>query len=284
MVAIRAFFHETTNTASYVVSDPDSGRCAIVDSVLDYDQDAARTSTGAADEIAAHVTDNGLTVDWILETHAHADHLTAAPYLKERLGGKVGIGEHVGEVQAIFRDIFNLGPDFAVDGSQFDHLFSDGETFAIGGIEVRVMHTPGHTPACVTYVVDDAAFIGDTMFMPDYGTARVDFPGGDAATLYRSIRNILSLPPETRLFLCHDYKAPGRDDYEWETTVARQTAENVHLQGEEADFVQFRTDRDRQLNMPVLILPSVQVNIRAGQFPPPDDNGIVYFRIPVNTL
>ena len=284
MVAIKAFFHEPTKAVSYVVSDPDSGRCAIVDSVLDYDQDAARTSTGAADEIAAHVADNDLTVDWILESHAHADHLTAAPYLKERLGGKIGIGEHIVEVQAIFRDIFNFGPELAVDGSQFDHLFSDGETFAIGGIEARVMHTPGHTPACVTYLAGDAAFIGDTMFMPDYGTARVDFPGGDAATLYGSIRNILSLPPETRLFLCHDYKAPGRDKYEWETTVARQTAENVHLRGSEADFVKFRTERDRQLTMPVLILPSVQVNIRAGQFPPPDDNGIIYFRIPVNTL
>lgn len=283
---VTSFFDEATNTASHVVAEPDGSRCAIVDSVLDYDPKSGRTETRSADRVVAHVRDQGLTVDWILETHAHADHLTAAPYLKEVLGGRIGIGAHITDVQAIFGEVFNAGPEFAKDGSQFDRLFKDGDTFAIGGMEVRVMHTPGHTPACITYVAGDAAFIGDTLFMPDYGTARCDFPGGDAATLYRSIRKVLSLPPETRLFLCHDYKAPGRDDFAWETTVADECARNVHAHDgvSEADFVAMRTARDKTLSMPVLILPSVQVNMRAGAMPPPEDNGTTYLKVPVNAL
>ncbi|MGP1395687.1 MAG: MBL fold metallo-hydrolase [Inquilinaceae bacterium] len=283
---VTGFFDEATNTVSHVVAEPDGSHCAIVDPVLDYDPKSGRTQTGSADRIIAHVRDQGLTVDWILETHAHADHLTAAPYLKETLGGRIGIGAHITDVQAIFGDVFNAEPEFAKDGSQFDRLFKDGDTFTIGTMEVRVMHTPGHTPACITYVAGDAAFIGDTLFMPDYGTARCDFPGGDAATLYRSIRKVLSLPPETRLFLCHDYKAPGRDRFAWETTVADERAHNVHVHDgvSEADFVAMRTERDKTLSMPALILPSVQVNMRAGVPPPPEDNGTTYLKIPLNAL
>lgn len=283
---VTGFFDEATNTASYVVAEPDGSHCAIIDPVLDYDPKSGRTETRSADRIVADVRDRGLTVDWILETHAHADHLTAAPYLKETLGGRIGIGAHITDVQAIFGDVFNAGPEFAKDGSQFDRLFGDGDTFTIGAMEVRVMHTPGHTPACITYVAGDAAFIGDTLFMPDYGTARCDFPGGDAATLYRSIRKVLSLPPETRLFLCHDYKAPGRDRFAWETTVADERAHNVHVHEgvSEADFVAMRTERDKTLSMPALILPSVQVNMRAGAPPPPEDNGTTYLKIPLNAL
>jgi glyoxylase-like metal-dependent hydrolase (beta-lactamase superfamily II) len=283
---VQAFFDETTFTVSYVVSEPDGPHCAIVDSVLDYDPKSGRTSTRSADAVIAHVRKRNLTVDWILETHAHADHLTAAPYLKEKLGGEIAIGAHIADVQGIFGKVFNAEAGFRTDGSQFDHLFADGDTFGIGKLEGRVMHTPGHTPACITYLIGDAAFVGDTLFMPDFGTARADFPGGDAATLYRSIRKVLSLPAATRLFMCHDYKAPGRDVFAWETTVAREKAENIHVQDgiSETEFVKMRTARDATLDMPVLILPSVQVNMRAGHMPPPDDNGITYLKIPVNAL
>ena len=284
---VTAFFDEATYTVSYVVREPDGPRAAIIDSVLDFDPKSGRTSTASADRIIAFVREHGLTVDWILETHAHADHLSAAPYLKAALGGRIGIGEHITEVQQIFKKVFNLEKTFNTDGAQFDHLFRDGEEFRIGGMTARVMHTPGHTPADVTYVIGDAAFVGDTLFMPDYGTARADFPGGDARRLYRSIRRLLEeLPPETRLFLCHDYKASGRDHYAWETTVAEERAHNLHVHdgvSEEA-FVAMRTARDKTLAMPVLLLPSVQVNIRAGQLPPPEDNGVSYLKIPVNVI
>jgi glyoxylase-like metal-dependent hydrolase (beta-lactamase superfamily II) len=289
---VTAFFDEATFTVSYVVAEPAPSQgggthCAIVDSVLDYDPKSGRTSTASADEIIAFVRAGGLIVDWILETHAHADHLSAAPHLKAQFPeARTAIGAHISDVQAIFKKVFNAEEEFRTDGSQFDHLFEDGERFAIGAMEGHVMHTPGHTPACLTYVVGDAAFVGDTLFMPDYGTARADFPGGDAAVLYRSIRKVLALPAETRLFMCHDYLAPGRDTYAWETTVAEERANNVHIHDgvSEADFVAMRTARDKTLEMPVLILPSVQVNMRAGQLPPPEDNGISYLKIPVNAL
>jgi len=283
---VTAFFDEATFTVSYVVAEPGGGRCAIVDSVLDYDPKSGRTSTASADAIVEHVRSRGLTVDWILETHAHADHLTAAPYLQGKLGGRVAIGAHISDVQAIFGKVFNAEPEFRTDGSQFDVLLRDGDTVSIGALDARVMHTPGHTPACITYVIGDAAFVGDTLFMPDYGTARADFPGGDAATLYRSIRRVLDLPPQTRLFMCHDYKAPGRDSYAWETTVADERARNIHVRDgiSEAEFVAMRTARDRTLAMPVLILPSVQVNMRAGHLPPPESNGVSYLKIPVDQL
>lgn len=284
---VTAFFDEATYTVSYVVREPDGPRAAIIDSVLDFDPKSGRTSTASADRIIAFVREHGLTVDWILETHAHADHLSAAPYLKAALGGRIGIGEHITEVQQIFKKIFNLEKTFNTDGAQFDHLFREGEEFRIGGMTARVMHTPGHTPADVTYVIGDAAFVGDTLFMPDYGTARADFPGGDARRLYRSIRRLLEeLPPETRLFLCHDYKASGRDHYAWETTVAEERAHNLHVHDgvSEEEFVAMRTARDKTLAMPVLLLPSVQVNIRAGQLLPPEDNGVSYLKIPVNVI
>ncbi len=283
---IRTFFDQETFTASHVVIDPVSLSCAIIDSVLDFDPAAGRTSTRNADDIVNFVAARGLSVQWILETHAHADHLSAAPYLKERLGGRIGIGEHIRDVQVVFGKIFNENATFARDGSQFDHQFVDGEVFSIGKLEVRVMHTPGHTPACVTFVVGDAAFVGDTLFMPDYGTARVDFPGGDAHVLFRSIRKVLSLPPETRLFLCHDYKAPGRDAFLWETTVAAERAGNIHVHDglSEDEFVAMRTRRDAQLGMPRLILPSIQVNMRAGELPAAEDNGQRYLKIPLNML
>jgi glyoxylase-like metal-dependent hydrolase (beta-lactamase superfamily II) len=283
---IRTFFDRETFTASHVVIDPVSLSCAIIDSVLDFDPAAGRTSTRNADAIVAFVEGRGLRVQWILETHAHADHLSAAPYLKQRLGGKIAIGEHIRDVQAVFGKIFNEGAEFARDGSQFDHRFVDGEIFKIGELDVRVMHTPGHTPACVTFVVGDAAFVGDTLFMPDYGTARADFPGGDAHVLFRSIRKVLSLPPETRLLLCHDYKATGREEFIWETTVAAERAGNVHVHDgvTEDEFVAMRTSRDAQLGMPRLILPSIQVNMRAGELPPAEDNGERYLKIPLNML
>jgi glyoxylase-like metal-dependent hydrolase (beta-lactamase superfamily II) len=283
---VTPFFDEPTNTASYVVRDPLSTRCAVVDSVLDYDAAAGRTATASADAMIDFVRAEGLTLEWILETHVHADHLSAAPYIKERLGGQLGIGANIRVVQDIFGKVFNAGTAFQRDGSQFDHLFYDGESFTIGNLPAIALHTPGHTPACMTYVVGDAAFIGDTLFMPDFGTARADFPGGDAATLYRSARRVLSLPEQTRLFLCHDYKAPGRDTYCWETTVAAERAGNVHMHdgvAEEA-FVSMRKARDAQLSMPKLILPSVQVNMRAGEFPLPEDNGQRYLKIPLNVI
>jgi len=281
---VQHFFDEPTNTFSYVVRDPDSQACAILDSVLDFDYAAGRTDVRSADEIIQYVRDNNLTVEWILETHVHADHLSAAPYLHEHLGGKTGIGAKIVDVQEIFGKAFNAGTEFARDGSQFDKLFQEGDTFTIGNLQGRVLHTPGHAPACLTYVIDDAAFVGDTLFMPDYGTARCDFPGGDARTLYQSIQKVLTLPPETRIFLCHDYKAPGRDEYQHMTTVAEQREANVHVHEgiSEEEFVKMRTERDATLDMPRLILPSVQVNMRAGHMPPAEDNGQVYLKVPVN--
>lgn len=283
---VHAFFDEPTFTVSYVVEDPATKIAAIVDSVLDYDPASGRTSHDSADKIVAFVKEHGLTVEWLLETHVHADHLSAAPYLKAALGGKIAIGANIKTVQGIFSKVFNAEPGFATDGRQFDHLFSDGDTFAVGTIEGRVMHTPGHTPACLTYLIGDAGFVGDTLFMPDYGTARCDFPGGDAATLFRSIKKIFALPPETRLFMCHDYKAPGRDSYAWETTVGEEKAKNIHVHDgiAEADFVAMREKRDATLSMPRLILPSVQVNMRGGELPPPEDNGTRYLKIPLNAL
>lgn len=281
---VTPFFDEPTNTFSYVVQDPDSAACAIVDSVLDFDYAAGQTDVRSANEIMGFIRDNGLTVAWILETHVHADHLSAAPYLHQQLGGKTGIGAHIVEVQEIFGKAFNAGTEFARDGSQFDALFNEGDTFTIGGLQGHVLHTPGHTPACLTYVIGDAAFVGDTLFMPDYGTARCDFPGGDARTLYRSIQKVLALPEQTRLFLCHDYKAPGRDTYQHETSVAEQRAANVHVhEGISEDaFVKMRSERDATLGMPKLIIPSVQVNMRAGEMPPAEDNGQVYLKVPIN--
>jgi glyoxylase-like metal-dependent hydrolase (beta-lactamase superfamily II) len=281
---VTHFFDEPTNTFSYIVQDPDSSACAIIDSVLDFDYAAGRTDVRSADEIIEYVRNNNLTVEWILETHVHADHLSAAPYLHEQLGGKTGIGEKIVEVQEVFGKAFNAGTEFARDGSQFDRLFKEGDTFTIGSLDARILHTPGHTPVCLTYVISDAAFVGDTIFAPDSGTARCDFPGGDAHTLYQSIQKVLALPGETRIFLCHDYKAAGRDEFVHETTVAEQRANNIHV-GEgmsEQDFVVLRSERDATLNMPRLILPSVQVNMRAGEMPVPEENGQVYLKVPIN--
>jgi glyoxylase-like metal-dependent hydrolase (beta-lactamase superfamily II) len=282
---IQAFFDEATFTISYLVSDPATRRAAIVDPVLDYDPISGRTSTASAARILAAAAQNGLSVDWILETHAHADHLSAAVFLKGKTGAKVAIGEHIRDVQRVFRPVFNA-TDVAGDGAPFDVLLKDGETFALGELTVEVMHTPGHTPACVSYRIGDNVFVGDTLFMPDYGTARADFPGGDAATLYRSIRKLLALPPQTTLWMCHDYLAPGRKDYAWKTTVAAERSGNVHIHDGvlEDAFVTMRRARDKTLAMPVLILPSVQVNIRAGHMPPPDGDGNVYLKIPVDRL
>ncbi len=284
--AVTAFFDEATNTVSYVVADLATRRCAVVDSVLDYDPTAGRTDRHSADRMIAFVREQGLTTEWVLETHVHADHLSAAPYVKSQLGGKLGIGQGITIVQDVFGKVFNAGTEFQRDGSQFDHLFADGEQFMVGDIRSLAMHTPGHTPACMTYVIGDAAFVGDTLFMPDYGTARCDFPGGDARELYRSIRRIFTLPETTRLFLCHDYKAPGRDEYRWETSVGEEKRHNVHVHDgiTEDEFVAMRTARDRKLGMPKLILPSVQVNMRAGQMPPPEDDGKRYLKIPLDVL
>ncbi|MDQ7247547.1 MBL fold metallo-hydrolase [Dongia sedimenti] len=283
---VVAFFDEDTFTVSYVTSDPETRRCAIIDSVLDFDQASGRTRHDSADRIIAHVEQHGFTVDWVLETHVHADHVSAGDYLKHRLGGQSAIGEHVRVVQNTFARIFNAGPDFSPDGRQFDRLFKDGDAFKIGQLDARVIHTPGHTPACITYVIGDAAFVGDTLFMPDYGTARCDFPGGDAAVLYRSIHKLFALPSETRIFLCHDYKAPGRDEHRWETTVAEQRAKNVHIHDgvSEDEFVAMRTSRDKTLSMPKLILPSVQINMRAGTLPEPESNGVRYLKLPVDAF
>jgi glyoxylase-like metal-dependent hydrolase (beta-lactamase superfamily II) len=279
---IEAFFHEATNTASYLVWDEATREAAVIDPVLDFNHRTGRVKTASADAILAAATKRNLKIVWILETHGHADHLSAAPHIKAAAGAKVGIGEHIREVQRIFRRVFNA-PDVSGEGAEFDRLFADGERFAIGGLTVEVLYTPGHTPACVSYKIADAVFVGDTLFMPDYGTARADFPGGDARTLYRSIRRLLALPPETRLFLCHDYKAEGRDVYAWETTVAEQRAGNVMVRDgiDEETFAARRKERDAALEAPLLLLPSVQVNIRAGNFPPPEDNGVRYLKIPV---
>jgi glyoxylase-like metal-dependent hydrolase (beta-lactamase superfamily II) len=282
---IQAFFDEATFTVSYLVSDPETRRAAIIDSVLDFDPKSGRTSTASAERVLAAAKAADLTIDWILETHAHADHLSAAPFLKARTGARIAIGEHIRDVQKVFRPIFHA-EDVTGDGRQFDRLFADGEHFTIGNLDVEVLHTPGHTPACVSYKVGSDVFVGDTLFMPDYGTARADFPGGDARTLYRSIARLLALPPETTLWMCHDYKAPGRDSYAWKTTVAEERAHNVHVHdgvGED-EFVAMRQARDKTLAMPVLILPSVQVNMRAGQMPPAEDDGKVYLKLPVNRI
>ena len=283
---IKEFFHQDTSTYSYVVTDSKTKCCAIIDSVLDYDAASGRTATVAADELVAYVKQQGLTVEWLLETHVHADHLSAAPYLKQQLGGLLAIGEHILEVQEVFGKLFNAGTEFARDGSQFDRLFKDGDVFAIGQLKARVLHTPGHTPACVSYVIEDAVFVGDTLFMPDYGTARCDFPGGDAQTLYQSIQKLFALPDETRMYMCHDYKAPGREEYLFLTTVGEERQNNIHVhQGvSEQEFVTMRTERDAGLSMPRLILPSVQVNMRAGELPPEEDNGVSYLKIPLNAV
>ncbi len=281
---IRSFFDPATYTVTHVVSDPATKRAAIVDSVLDYDPKSGRTATRTADAVIAHVREAGLTVDWHLETHAHADHLSAAPYLKAHLGGRIAIGEHIRDVQRVFKGLFNAA-DLRTDGGEFDHLFKDGETFAIGQLQARVLQTPGHTPACVSYVVGRDAFVGDTLFMPDYGTARCDFPGGDARVLYRSIRKLLALGDDLRLHLCHDYM-PGGREVRWQTTAGEERLRNVHVREgvTEDEFVQMRTARDRTLDMPVLMLPAVQVNARAGRLPPAEDNGVSYLKIPLNAL
>ena len=282
---VKAFFDEATFTVCYVVSDPATRHAVIIDSVLDYDAASGRTSTSSADDVIAYAQENDLTIDWILETHVHADHISAAPYLKEKLGGQVAIGSDVAAVQSTFKGVFNL-VDLVADGSQFDRLFDDGDTFEVGSIVGRVIATPGHTPACLTYVIGDSAYVGDTLFMPDFGTARTDFPGGDAALLFDSIQKILALPDDTRLFMCHDYKAPGRDVYAWETSVAEQRESNIHINKDvtKSQFVEMREGRDSQLGMPKLLLPAIQVNVRAGQLPAPEDNDIRYLKIPINAV
>lgn len=282
---VNAFFDAATNTVSYVVADPETGQCAVIDPVLDYDAAAGRISTHSVGEIIRFISDQNLSLDLVLETHVHADHLTAAPVLRKQFDTKIAIGTHIKKVQKVFRDVFNLG-DLATDGSQFDLLLSDGDEIQIGNLSCKVMHTPGHTPACNTYVIGDAAFIGDTLFMPDYGTARCDFPGGDAELLYDSIQRIFQLPNETRLFMCHDYKAPGRNEFAWETTVAEQRRSNLHIKDgtSKESFVEFRKKRDSQLDVPALILPSIQVNIRAGDMPVTESNGVSYLKIPLNAL
>lgn len=283
---IQPFFDPVTNTVSYVTSDPGTMECAIIDPVLDFDPRAGRLATRSAKSIVDYVQDHNLTTRWILETHVHADHLSAAEHLQKVLGGVIGIGDRITDVQRIFADVFNLKADFPVDGSQFDRLFHDGETFTIGRIPARVLHTPGHTPACVTYLIGDAAFVGDALFMPDYGTARTDFPGGDARRLFRSIQRILALPSSTRMFVGHDYGTPDRKRFAWETTVEEQRRANVHVRlGVDEDaFVLMRANRDTTLEMPALILPSVQVNIRAGRLPAPESNGVHYLKIPIGVL
>ena len=283
---VRAFFDEATYTASYVVRDPASKKAAIIDSVLDYDPASGRTSTESADKVLKYVRQQDLEIEWLLETHAHADHLTAAPYLQYKLGGKIAIGREITKVQDVFAKLFNVNSGFAHDGSHFDQLFNDGDQFFIGDMPVIALHVPGHTPADLAYVVGNVVFVGDTLFMPDYGTARADFPGGDAKTLYQSIRRLLSLPPDTKLFMCHDYQAEDRDYYAWESTVQDEKEENIHVHDgvSEEEFVRMRTARDKTLDMPRLILPSVQVNMRAGHFPELEDNGTRYLKIPLDKL
>ena len=280
------FFDEKTNAASYIVKDPSSKKCAIIDSVLDFDVTSGSIKTEFADELVQKIDDLALEVEWVIETHVHADHLSAAPFLAKKFSAKIAIGSNINVVQEVFGKIFNAGTEFQMDGSQFDVLFEDGDTFKIGNMTAKVMHTPGHTPACVTYVIGNSAFIGDTLFMPDFGTARADFPGGSAVDLYNSIQKILSLPENTRLFLCHDYKAPGRNEFCWKTTVSEQRLSNVHVGGgkTESEFVKFRTERDKTLGMPKLIIPSIQVNMRAGNLPPKEDDGEHYLKIPINRI
>ena len=280
--SVRPFFDEPTNTVSYLVWDPATKRGAVIDPVLDWDNREGTADVAFAERILAAAAEEGVTLDWVLETHAHADHLTAAPYIKARTGAPIGIGEHIRDVQAIFRPIFHA-EDVKPDGGDFDRLFADGERFPLGSLEVEVMHTPGHTPACIAYRIGDDVFVGDTLFMHDYGTARADFPGGDARVLFRSMKRLLALPPHTRLWMCHDYKAPGRDEYAWQSTVADQRAQNPHVKDgvTEDEFVAFRTKRDATLAAPLLLLPSIQVNIRAGRFPPAESNGVRYLLVPV---
>ncbi|MEP2781907.1 MAG: MBL fold metallo-hydrolase [Pseudoruegeria sp.] len=281
---VSAFFDEASNTISYIVADPKTAHCAIIDSVMDIDYAAGRITTDHADELISEIQQRGLTLDWIIETHVHADHLSAAPYIQEKLGGKIGVGEKILIIQETFGKIFNEGTEFQRDGSQFDALFTDGDTYMIGDMEARAIYTPGHTPACMVHVVGDAAFVGDTLFMPDGGSARADFPGGDAGDLYDSIQKVLSLPDETRLFMCHDYGPNGRD-IKWETTVADEKAHNIHVGGGKTreEFIKFRTDRDAQLAMPKLIIPSLQVNMRAGEVPT-DEDGNPMLKVPINGL
>lgn len=283
---VEPFFDPATFTYSYVVSDPETRQCAVIDSVLDYDPASGRTSHATAERLVDYVREQDLKVQWLLETHVHADHLSAAPYLKQQLGGRMAIGDRITVVQNTFGKLFNAGTEFATDGRQFDHLFQDEETFQVGNVPARAIHTPGHTPACMTYVIGDAAFVGDTLFMPDYGTARCDFPGGDARTLYRSIQKLFALPGETRVFMCHDYKAPGRDEFLYETTIAAEREHNVHVHSgiSEQQFVDMRTARDATLAMPTLILPSVQINMRGGELPAPESNGTRYLKIPLDVL
>ncbi|WP_278398729.1 MBL fold metallo-hydrolase [Stutzerimonas kunmingensis] len=283
---IEPFFDPATFTYSYVVSDPRTRQCAVIDSVLDYDPASGRTSHATAQRLVDYVCEQDLKVQWLLETHVHADHLSAAPYLRQQLGGQLAIGDRITVVQDTFGKLFNAGTDFATDGRQFDHLFHDGDTFQVGNIQARAIHTPGHTPACMTYVIGDAAFVGDTLFMPDYGTARCDFPGGDARTLYQSIQKLFALPGDTRVFMCHDYKAPGREEFLYETTIAAEREQNVHVHAgiSEDQFVAMRTARDATLSMPTLILPSVQINMRGGELPEPESNGTRYLKIPLDVL
>mgnify|MGYP003593906935 CR=1 FL=1 len=281
---VRAFFDEPTFTVSYLVWDPATKRGAIIDSVLDFDPKSGRTGTQSAEAILKAAKQEGVTIDWLLETHAHADHISGAPFLKKATGAPIAIGEHIKAVQRVFKDVFNLS-HVTADGRPFDRLVTDGEELPLGEIAIKVLHTPGHTPACVSYLIGDALFVGDTMFMPDYGTARTDFPGGDARTLYRSIQKLLALPEQTRVFLCHDYKAPGRDAYAWQSTIGEERAKNVHLAGVSEDqFVAMREARDKTLAMPTLILPSIQVNIQAGELPPPEANGVRYLKLPIDAL
>lgn len=281
---VRAFFDEPTFTVSYLVWDPATRRGAVIDSVLDFDPKSGRTGTHSVETILKAAEREGVTIDWLLETHAHADHISAAPFLKKATAAPIVIGEHIKAVQRVFKDVFNLSY-ITADGRPFDRLVTDGETLPLGDLEVKVLHTPGHTPACVSYLIGDALFVGDTVFMPDYGTARTDFPGGDARTLYRSIQRMLALPVETRVFLCHDYKAPGRDAYAWQTTIGKEKSENIHLAGvSEDEFVAMREARDKTLAMPALILPSIQVNIQAGELPPAEANGVRYLKLPINAL
>jgi len=282
---VAAFLDEVTNTLTYVVADPETGQCAVIDPVLDYDLTAGRTSTTSVDAVIKFIEANKLSLDLVLETHVHADHLSGAPVLKQRLQARTAIGDHITAIQEVFTGIFNLD-DVATDGSQFDLLLADGDEFPVGNIQAKVMHTPGHTPACVTFVIGDAVFVGDTLFMPDFGTARCDFPGGDAEALYDSIQKIFELPNDTRLFMCHDYKAPGRAEFAWETSVAEQRKDNIHIHDgiSKQEFIDFRTERDAQLGVPKLIIPSIQVNIRAGDMSDPEGNGVSYLKVPVDVL
>jgi len=283
---VTSFFDEASHTVTHIVTDPETKACAVIDSVLDYDATSGCTKTTPADAVIDHIKQNQLTVQWILETHAHADHFSAAPYLQKQIGGIIAIGEHIPDIQKVFGDLFNTGDEFKKDGSQFGRLFKDNETFKIGKLDVKIIYVPGHTSACVAYHVGGAVFVGDTLFMPDFGSARCDFPGGDAGTLYDSVQKLYALPDQTRMYLCHDYKANNRDYYAWETTIGEQKANNIHLNISVSrdDFIKMRTERDKKLAMPKLILPSIQVNMRAGELPEPEENGVSYLKIPLNAV